>query len=117
MKFCDLVPWRSFLTGASYLMCWQLAVLVSSFFFFLFTTTTYLGVNPGNIIFAENKDKDKESTHIQHHHCHQTPVTRVEGRRAMSTMMANNNNTTNNAPTTSKPPVDADELFMKLSVP
>lgn len=35
----------------------------------------------------------------------------------MSTMMANNNNTTNNAPTTSKPPVDADELFMKLSVP
>ncbi|KAF9156881.1 Golgi transport complex subunit 1 [Linnemannia schmuckeri] len=31
-------------------------------------------------------------------------------------MMANNNNTTT-TPTNSKPPVDADELFMKLSVP
>lgn len=35
----------------------------------------------------------------------------------MSTIMANNSNTTNSTPTTSKPPVDADELFMKLSVP
>lgn len=31
-------------------------------------------------------------------------------------MMANNNNATNTS-STSKPPVDADDLFMKLSVP